>query len=456
MNSKFLDQSSKSSNHQLRPTRKIPASTLKAMQADNNSSSLTATTRRKKSGEVKTSVVVRSIIDKDKTLYQIYINDSPDALSESSFVSQVSDKTPKFTLVKRYSELLEFYQLLKKRYKTILVPHFPGKHRGRNSLNLVEYRRKKIQRFFYNLFNLKLSNFSKKKILDIIGTIGALSFQKSLKGNLKGIGSFFDKQMKNYIYDQIDKKELVRVYADLERLSKHEQILSSLCVFVENEAKLFLKLDEKYFRFLTILNHYFSNKSIQEKNNLLESLNTFKEVEYLRKRQESEQKIEQLDKSVYQTKSNEIGPLRSSMEDINRPEGAPHSFSREEPFEEVQFEVSAPVPDSFSKISKKMPQFSEFYKSKNVKTLDKRKERELFILENGQSEDLNVFKQTMSKINDFFEIVFEVKCELDDIGRVRDVIFNFFRHAVEGAELQAMVRLAQKNGLDLKQVFSKK
>jgi hypothetical protein len=91
-----------------------------------------------------------------------------------------------------------------------------------------------------------------------------------------------------------------------------------------------------------------------------------------------------------------------------------------------------------------------------VKTLDKRKERERYIKELGEGEAMNVFQNTMSKINDFFEILFELKCEIDEISRVRETIFNFFRNAVHGDELKKMLKLAMSEQLDLTDIFTQK
>ena len=448
MNSQYMDKSSRSSNHQPKP---IPNS----LSNKNPKSSFIVVKQGVPSNT--TTVTVKSIIEKDKTYYQIAILEShgdSKSFSDSHLINSRYDTKSDFKIVKRYSELLEFYEILKKRYKTMLIPHFPGKHAGRNSVNLVEYRRKKIQRFFNNLFNLKLSNFSKKKIMDIIGTIGVVSFKKSLKGNLKGLGSFFNKQVKNYIYDQIDRKEIMQVYYGLRRLDQNERLLTSVSVFIENEAKLFLKMDEKYFRFLTILNHYFSNKSIKEKNNLLESLNTFQEVEYLRKKQIQNVKVERLDKSVFQVKSNGLGPLKSSM-DLMMSDGQSKVKNEDENFEEVTQADSNPT-RTLDKITNNFPHFSTLYSNSNMKTLDKRKQREQYIKELGEGQAMNVFQYTMGKINHFFEILFELKCEIDEIGRVKDTIFHFFRNAIQGEELKKLLKLAINEQLDLTDVFSQK
>jgi hypothetical protein len=365
-----------------------------------------------------------------------------------------------FILVKRYSELLEFYELLKKRYKTILIPYFPAKNSGRNSLDLVEHRRRKIERFFFNLFNLKHSNFSKKKILDIIGTIGVISFKKSITGNLKGLGSYFSGAVKNYIYDKLDKKEICQVYADLGRLGQNEELLRSVFVFIDNEARFFLKMDEKYFRFVTILNHFFSNKSVKEKNNLLESLNAFQEVEYLRKKQIKEVKIERLDQSLYQPKSQEIGPLNSSMDVSPKENGRVSRRKDLHPKDTFEKVTSIQVPDSQEKslktITQSFPQLSALYSNSKFSTLNKRKERENFFKENGQDEAMNVFKATMGKIQGFLDLVFEVTCELDEIERVKETIFGFFRTALDKEEMQAILNKAKTEGIDLPQVFTQK
>ena len=441
----YIEQSSKSSDQQHRPSPKPSRRTQKETQPKG---SFEVLSHPNVSESPKTMVAVKSIINNEKTHYQICIaNPQKDRHSDLSFTSSNLKNKNKFVLVKRYSELLEFYELLKKRYNTILIPHFPGKQSGRNSLDLVEHRRKKIERFFFNLFNLKHSNFSKKKIKDIIGTIGTVSFKKSLTGNLKGISNYFTGAVKNYIYDKLDKKSIVQVYSDLRRLNENEQVLKSVLLFIENEARLFLSLDEKYFRFATILIHFFSDKSVKEKNNLLESLKAFQEVEFL-KQHAKNVNVEQLDQSIYQEKCFKLGPLKSSNNFDSGTSSSDKNIN-EIPADSLLNKTSKKKTQSFSQIS-------ALYFSANPINLHKRREREEYLRENGDNELMDVFKHTMSKIQKFLDLGFEAQCEIEEIGSVSETVFDFLRNALDKDDLKNMLNTAKTEEVDLPQVFHKR
>ena len=381
-----------------------------------------------------------------------------------------------FMAARRYSELLQFCEYLKKRYPTFVIPAFPERHMGSRALDLTRFRREKLKNFFAGLLNCPLfSPLKAAQLFELMDGFKAYDLKGKLQGvfnrNLSSIKKTVTKAVERLIFKKPAIERVSMVYQDLRQLERHYRLLKGLHEFLVGRVSMFSIIYRKSPKLESVAKSSVSSEKYQDKLRLLKELHSEQSGQPVGEfgliyEPESTADQKYLFKNTYRSNKGETGQripkpvaLNKSQtsEDISRASssvGDPdseidmdsHQDLESESFRAFNSQTPA-LGRSFDKNSRLNSQGHSVLKS--GKTTDERNRATQVTLDSEQS-------TSVPKFEEFFRLDFQVRSEMQDILALKQVLFHFLDVALAPEELERMCLVKMDEGKDFKHMFLRK
>lgn len=412
-------------------------------------------------------------VESVKLKYKVKVRAQRDLDNKTIYLIEASEiDGAEFSTAKRYSELLQFFEFLNKRYPTFLLPSFPNRNQGSRSLDQTRFRIKKLTRFFNLLFN---SVFKPLSVSEMFDEISKFTVQ-DLKGKLQGVfnRNFLSvkQTVSNAVGRIIFKKPAIQkvssLYDDLKELNFNLQILNDLHQFLSGRLSIFALINRKGPKLVEISDFSLPNPKWSLK------LEKIMNVESKQKGQpigefgliyepHSVTEEKNLFLNTYRSRA-DSGKSNEESEGVNRSENSEQiSQTYSKTLDESDFGSDSREEfdsESFQAFNSQNPEIEnsvQIENSRNGMNPRSFQAEKTYLMNNGNLY-LQKFPETISipKFDSFFELDFLVKCEIDDIITLKNILFRFLGAAFEPEELEKICLLSIDQQSDLKKAFYKK